>query len=261
MNSYIKLVLQLGYVLIVLLFTPSVFASSITGGAMTLNIDADALAAAFTHDFDPNRPSFYLEEYFDSAQAASRTDAQLLNDHLVPGAGQISGIGRQFAVNGVSTTGANIANSFTFDRNDLTGTASNAIGLGGALRYRIDKNFVISDTGEETGNRAINAYLSLEYSADRVEGNHSGWVIFNNYSFRADVFDLDNVSTTLTGNSLILSGDLALASGFNHLGGEEGAIVGDFNFQTTVVPVPAAVWLFASSLAGLFVGRIRKVNR
>lgn len=261
MNHTNKRVLKVFYALMgVLAFglASPTFALGVSGGGMTMNIDSTALAAAFTHDSDPNRPSFYLEEYFDSAQAASRTPSQLLTDHIIPGAGAISGIGRQFSVNGSSTSGLNRANDFSFSANDLTGTAMGAIGLGGAMRFRLDVPFSINPvTGEEEGNRTMTGYYSLEYDASRVDAvaGHSGWAVFNHHTFRARIFDLDNLLTNLTGNSLSLSGDLALASGFNHLGALHGAIIGDFSFQTTVVPVPAAVWLFASSIIGLFASR------
>lgn len=236
----------------------AVMASSVYGGAMTLNIDSTELAAAFSHSHAPNRPSFYLEEYFNANEAASRNSSTLLTDHLVPGTASIPSTGLELAVNNSSTSVPNIANSFSFDPNNLAGTAFGQIGLGGALRYRLNIPFSISDTGEEEGNRAITAFFSLEYDINRVTAEHSGWAIYNHHSFRAPIYDLDNVITTLTDDSLTLTGDLALASGFNHMGGTQGAIVGDFTFQTTVVPVPAAVWLFASGLAGLFVSRHKK---
>jgi len=258
MNYLKKRVSQIAVILLVI-NSPSVLASSVSGGSMTLNIDSEQLAAAFTWNNDPNRPSVWLEEYFDSAQAASRTKEQLLSEHIIPGPTVISGIGREFTVNGSSATGLNgsnnnVGNNFTFDANDLTGTATGVIGLGGAMRFRLNNTFIIDPvTGEEQGNRTITGYYSLEYDDTRVDATEgrSGWAVFNHHSFRARLFDLTNVATTLTGESLTLSGDLSLAEAFNHMGGEFGSIVGDFSFQTTVVPVPAAVWLFASGLIGL----------
>ena len=261
MNYLKKLVSQIA-VMLLAFNSPPLLASSINGGGMILNINSTDLAAAFTWDVNPDRPSFYVEEYFDSTQASIRTSSELLNDHIVTGAEEISGIGRQFTVNSSITTGLNKANDFSFDANDLTGTASGAIGLGGAMRFRLNNTFSVDPvTGEELGNRAITGYYSLEYDAIRVsttEGR-SGWAVYNHHSYRASIFDLTNVATTLTGESLTLSGDLSLAEAFNHMGGDFGSIVGDFSFQTTVVPVPAAVWLFASALTGLgFVNRRKR---
>jgi len=261
MNYLKKRVSQIAIMLLII-NSPSALASSVSGGGMTLNIDSEQLAAAFTWDVDPDRPSFYVEEYFDATQAVSRTSAELLTDHIVAGTGEISGIGRQFTVNSSITTGLNKANDFSFAANDLTGTAAGAIGLGGAMRFRLNKSFSIDPvTGEEQGNRAITAYYTLEYDVIRAdaESGRSGWAIFNHHSFRAGIFDLSNISTTLTDDSLTLSGDLVLAEGFDHMGGEFGSIIGDFSFQTTVVPVPAALWFFASGLLGLFANKRKAV--
>jgi len=261
MNYLKKRVSQIGLILLALNST-SLLASSVSGGGMTLNINATKLADAFDWDFYPEKSSFYLEEYFDSNQATSGTRNELLSDHIVDGVEEISGIGRHFTVNGSSISGLNIANDFSFSANDLTGTASGKIGLGGAMRFIMNREFSVNaETGEERGNRTITGSYSLEYDAARINAatGHSGWVIVNHIDFKIAVFDLNNVNTLLLGDSLSLSGDLSLAEGFQHMHGQTGSIIGDFSFQTTVVPVPAAIWLFASGLAGLFVsGRTNK---
>lgn len=241
----------IGWLLACLFSISTAFAASVTGGAMTINLDRDLLASAFTHNHDPNRPSFYLEEYFSATEAVNRSPNQLLNDHIVPGTAEIPASGLEFTVNPSTTSGFNVATNFSFSPTDLPATASGAIGLGGAMRYRLNIPFTLDPiTGEEIGNRAITGYFSLEYDQNRVDNSfgHSGWALYNHHSFRTDMFDLDNVIMQLTENSLSLGGDLALASGFNHMGGQEGSIVGNFSFQTTVVPLPATFWLMGSGL-------------
>ena len=258
MNYLKKLVSPAAIALLAISSFPS-FASSISGGAMTINFDSTALAAAFDHETDPNRPAFYLEEYFDRSAYENLSNAEILSTHFIAGTDEISGLGRELTVNGSVVTGRNKATNFSFDTTDIEGTASGAIGLGGAFRYRIDVPFSINEEGDETGNRTIIGDFTLEYDAARAIKGHSGWTLFNHVSWRADVFDLDNVIVDQTGDALMLSGDLAIGEGFDHLGGSVGAIVGDFSLQTSVVPVPATVWLFASGLAGLFVsGRNNK---
>lgn len=232
--------------------SPHISANSVLGGQMILNLNRDALAGAFTHNTS-ERPAFYLEEYFDPAQAAGLTSAQILTDHIIPGTAEVNATGLQFSINGSTATAPNQVNNFTFNPGNLVGTASGKIGLGGAMRFRLDVPFRInSETNEEEGNRAIAAYLSLEYD--------SGWTIYNHHSFRAPVFDLVNVITTENDDILSMSGDMALGSGFGHMGGQVAAIIGDFSFTTTVVPIPAAMWLFASALSGLFFTRRIKGN-
>ncbi len=257
MNYFKKLVSSTAIALFAISSFPS-FASSVSGGAMTINFDSAALAAAFIHDTDPNRPAFYLEEYFDRSSYEYLSTTELLTTHFVAGTEEISGVGRELLVNGSTVNGRNKATNFTFDPSDVTGTASGAIGLGGAFRYRIDVPFNIQD-GEEAGNRTIIGDFTMEYDASREINGHSGWTLFNHVAWRADIFTLDNVVVDQTADTLMLSGNLAIGDGFAHLGANVGAIVGNFNLQTTVVPVPAAVWLFASGLVGLFVsGRAGK---
>jgi len=254
--------LGIGIILFIITgFTTSTLASTIQGGQFTINFDRNALAGAFTHNNDASRPSFYVEEHFGPAESAIRTGAQLLTDHIVPGTGEIPATGLLFGVNGSSVTNLSGRNhqptNFSFDPADISGTASGSIGLEGAIRYRLNVPFTVSPSGEEEGNRVVSGDYTLEYDANRVSSMHSGWHLTNFYSFSSDTFDLDNVLVNLTGHSLSLSGDITLASGFGHLGGQPGSVVGDFSFQTTVVPIPAAIWLFGAGLAGLRIFRGR----
>lgn len=245
-------------------------AATISGGVMTLNLDRNALIAGVIQDNYPDaptetfpvccRPSLYLEEYFD-ATAASKTSGQL-RDENTPDlydsvSDEISALGLQFQVNASSIPAnplgrQNKANTFSFDPANLSGTATGQIGLGGVMRFRVDV--------DPPNNRVLLGDLDLEYIpalANPVTGQ-SGWILMNNIGFRIAGFDLFDVSTQLNGNSLSLSGILGLGSGFDHLGGIRDTRVGTFNFQTTVVPLPAAFWLFASGMLGLGASAYRK---
>lgn len=245
-------------------------AATVSGGAMTLNLDRDALIAGVIQDNYPDaptetfsiccRPSLYLEEYFD-ASAASKTSSQL-RDENTPDlydsvSDEISALGRQFQVNAssmpVNPLGRqNKATTFSFDPANLSGTATGQIGLGGVMRFRVDV--------DPPNNRVLFGDLDLEYIpalANAVTGQ-SAWILMNNIGFRIGGFDLFDVSTQLSGNTLSLSGILGLGNGFDHLGGIRDTRVGTFSFQTTVVPLPAAFWLFASGIAGLGFSTYRK---
>jgi len=245
-------------------------AATVSGGAMTLNLDRDALIAGVIKDNYPDaptetfsiccRPSLYLEEYFD-ASAASKTSSQL-RDENTPDlydsvSDEISALGRQFQVNAssmpVNPLGRqNKATTFSFDPANLSGSATGQIGLGGVMRFRVDV--------DPPNNRVLFGDLDLEYIpalANAVTGQ-SAWILMNNIGFRIGGFDLFDVSTQLSGNTLSLSGILGLGNGFDHLGGIRDTRVGTFSFQTTVVPLPAAFWLFASGIAGLGFSTYRK---
>lgn len=243
-------------------------AATISGGALTVNLDRDAVIAGVIQDNYPDtptasfpiccRPSLYVEEFFD-ASAVSKTFVQL-RDYNTPDlydleSDEISAAGLQYAVNGPSIPPnpggrQNRETTFTFDANDLFGTATGSIGLGGVIRFRVD---VTPPT-----NRVLLGDMTLEYdpSLEGATPGRSGWVITNHIGFDAGAFELFDVSTHLTSNSLILNGNLGFGDGFDHLGATAARLndtrIGTFSFQTAVVPVPAAAWLFVSGLAGLF---------
>lgn len=249
-------------------------AATVTGGSLTVNLDRNVLIASTLLDNFPDtptesfpiccRPSIYVEEFWD-ASAASNTFLQL-RDNNTPDlydlvSDEIPATGLQYSVNDAvippNPGGREIRSTdFQFDPNNLFGTATGGIGLNGVIRFRVDVS--------PPTNRVLLGDMTLEYHPE-LEGTtqgRSGWLIVNHIGFDADAFELFDVTTQLTGASLILNGNLGFGWGFDHLGAGAARLndtrIGTFSFQTSVVPVPAAVWLFASSLAGLAVaGRPR----
>ncbi len=256
--------------LVIIGMTGNARAASVSGGALILSLDRDALIAGVIQDTYPDtpsagfpiccRPSLYLEEFY-AASAADKSFFQL-RDENTPDlydsvSDEISAVGLQFQVNGshVAANPAgrkNQATTFSFDPANLSGSATGAIGLGGAMRYRVDVT--------PPANRVLLGDMTLEYDPTLVDvaTGRSGWVLMNHLGFRISGFDLFDVDTQLTGDTLSLSGGLGLGAGFDHLGGIRDYRVGTFSLQTTVVPVPAAVWLFASGLLGLGLAGKRK---
>ncbi|AEG01421.1 hypothetical protein [Methylomonas methanica] len=243
-------------------------AATVSGGSLILNIDRNALAAGVTLD-NTAAPSIYVEEFFD-ATAANRTQTQLLNDNTPLdwsdyAANEISATGLQYAVNGLTIAvnpggRQNRPTTLDFDPNDLFGTATGSIGLGGVIRFRVDV--------DRPNNRILMGDMTLEYHPE-LEGaspGRSGWLLVNHIGFDADAFELFDVATNLVGNSLTLTGNLGYGWGIDHLGATDARLsdtrIGNFSFQTTVVPVPAAVWLFAGGLVGLCrLGRPKERSR
>ncbi len=231
------------------------FAATVFGGALTINLDRDALAAAIDLDATP-APAMYVEEFFNAEASAVRTYTQILEDHLVPGAGEISASGLTFSVNGTSVNNLlgrrSKATTLNFDPNDFQGSVIGQIGLAGVTRFRID-------TGQEH-NRILSGDYTLEYNAANIDtdSGRSGWSLYNHVSFRSQSYNLFNVAMMLDSVTLALTGNLALGDGYGHLNGNIGAVVGTFSFQTAVVPVPGVVWLFVSGLAWIGVsGRVK----
>lgn len=266
-NAVRSLALSAIAVLGALAFTP-IQAATVSGGALTLNLNRDVMIAGTLLDNFPDaptptfqvccRPSIYLEEFFDAAAAGSRTFQQVREDNtpdlfdLV--SDEVPAVGLQFAVNGSTVVNAparfNQPTTFGFDPNNLFGTASGNIGVGGVMRYRVDV--------APPNNRIMVGDMALQYHPE-LEGatpGRSGWLLVNYIGFEADAFELFDVTTQLSGNLLTLTGNVGFGWGFDHLGATGARLadtrIGTFSFQTTVVPVPAAVWLLASGLAGVF---------
>lgn len=242
-------------------------AATVSGGSLVLNLNRDALIAGVLLDTYPDaptpnfaiccRPSIYLEEFYDAAAASNRTFVQIQQDNtpdlydLV--SDEIPATGLQFDVNGsvVGNPGgrANKPTTFAFDPDNLFGTATGSIGLGGVMRFRVDVN--------PPTNRIMVGDLTLEYDAnvENAATGRSGWTLMNNISFTAGAFELYDVSTQLTGDSLSINGNLGFGDGFDHIQAGaarlNGARIGTFSFQTTVVPLPPSAWLFVSALLGL----------
>lgn len=277
----LKPILVAGAVAVV---TTSTEAATVSGGALTLNLDRDAIIANHTVNNFPDsptpdfqiccRPSMYVEEYFDANAANSRTFGHLLSDNtpdlydLV--SDEIPATDLTFSVNGSTAVALPPAagahyyrkTNFSFDPSDIEGTASGRIGLSGVLRMRIDV--------EPPQNRALVGDFDLIYDpeyAHEYDGDpaltvgRSDWVLVNNVGFPISGFYLFDVTTQIIGDQLTLTGELGLGDGWDHMSGIVNARVGTFNFTTTIVPAPSAVWLFGSGLFGIAANLGRKKLR
>lgn len=247
-NGFRSAAIVLSVMILPMIAVPASAASVVGGGVMTMNLDRKALAAAF--DFDETEaPSIYLEEFFDVAAASGRTRDQILEDHLVAGSGEINANGLTFTINGRTVENADGRNSmptdFSFNRADFAGTATGAIGLAGATRFRVD-------TGLEQ-NRIVSGDYTLEFDAENIDAasGRSGWTLYNHLYFESESFNLFDVQMETLEGSLLLSGLIGVGEGFEHLRGTKDAIVGDFTLQAAVIPLPAACWMFFSALLGL----------
>ena len=247
-------------------------AATVSGGSLILNIDKNELIAGVALDNYPDtptdtfpiccRPSIYIEEFYD-ASAASKTFTQLRDENtpdLYDGVSDdISALGLEFKVNGATiapnpTGRQNRSTTFSFDPGNLAASASGRIGLGGAIRFRVDVT--------PPQNRVVLGDMTLIYDPanESLSPGQSPWTLMNYIGFPAVAFDLFDVTTLITADTLTLTGVLGLGDGFDHLGGIRDTRVGTFTFQTAIVPIPAATWLFVSGLAGIGFSAVRKRN-
>jgi hypothetical protein len=234
-----------------LLLTPSVsLAASVTSGTFTMDLNRDALAQMISNPTG-TPPTLYLEEFWNASASASLTATQINTPgvaDLVPGTGEIPATGLVYDVTGSTVTNpagrAIQATNFSYDPNNLTGTASGQIGLGGVMRFMGNFPGIL-----------VSGDYGLKYDATRV-GNAaggSGWYLLNNYGFPIPGWDLTDVTAASDPFSLSLSGTLKwspeVASAF-FTTSDIGQPMGTFTFVAPV-PLPAAAWLFGCGVAGL----------
>jgi hypothetical protein len=232
--------------------TASVRADVVVGGTGNFNFDQAAWASLAGGANIPGFEALQLGQVFDQAQANARTGAQLLTDVINP---TPSYGGITFAVNGPSVSNLAGRNTqptnFSFDSANLT-AATGAIGLGGVTRWTANPLL--------GGGSLLFGDFTLSYDATRQLVGGSGWELKGNIAPAAVVFDLLNVHTSASGNTLSISGDLGIsyevANFLFATPGDQGKDVGTFSLTaTTAVPEPAAYTVVAGLACLLLAAR------
>lgn len=262
-NSFrFRTILANVFILMACAIVPSVVSAmemTVTEGSLTMNLHRDVLASL--NYGTASDPGLYLEEFFEP-NAAGVPAAQRGQYHIVPGVGEIPATNLYYPVNGPVVTNLpgnhNQPTNFVFDSTDVTGTATGGVGLAGLMRFRgiwASPNYASSyfAMGE----------FALKYIPANAINGASGWVLQNHVSFESNTFDLVNVTTTVTDDSFLLSGDFRFTPrAINSFYSPEdaGKILGSVSFQSTItpVPLPASIWLFGSALGGLSLLNRRK---
>lgn len=255
--------------LVVLSSPSSAFASTLNaaaGGSFTMNLDRDAFAVL--NGGTVSNPGNFLVRYYDTQASdyktysdsyfylgnTSRTEISALNllhDIMPVSNGNPTG---QAANRHVKSTTPN----FSVDSQTLAGTG--VLGMTGIELFRglYSGSLITGDFSlvYNPANRQA-AWDDLEQS-----GTPGGWYLQNNVSFSMVVYDLANLAVIYTdADNWQMSGDLLMSpENADFLHGARLADMGDFCLgvgshggcgQVSAVPVPAAVWLFVTGLAGL----------
>jgi hypothetical protein len=229
--------------------------SASTGGTFTFNYNSAALGLAAGGTVNNN--GYYLTNFYNTAASDPSNPANTAS-YFTSNAGTTP-ISEINLVQDISPTGANPSNqptgrhvqgtspTFAIDSTNLAGVSGTELGLTGI------QSFYAPAFG--TRGHVTAGDFSLAYNPSETA---SGWYIQNNFSFPLIVYDLSNLALIVTdANNWKLSGDLLLASGYaGMIYGQTGADVGTFNlsvgsYAVSAVPVPGAVWLFGSALAGV----------
>ncbi len=227
--------------LFVLIACAAYFASAAANAALvtgtaTLSLDNGAISLS-------NPGGWYVERHWGSADNELGVDGDTAGGTALPVNGNAELL---FPVNSNPSTIAYPAagasgrtlQATTMDANDI---GNGQIGLSGALRMR--------DPGQSS-------YLA-PYDFSLVKAN-ANWFIrsFDSAFSYVNIFQLANVAESVDANGqLLLNGDLLWAGGgftwASLLGADTAAVIGHFSLAPSAVPLPPALWLFASSLLGL----------
>jgi hypothetical protein len=236
-----------------------------SGGTFTFNLDSAALGNyAFGSVLGTN--NYYLSSFsntaasdptvvsaaaFSSTIGATPISATDLVHDLTPVGTDPVG---QLAGRHVKATTA----GFSLDSDTLAGVAGEKLGMTGMQGFYIP-NFNGNPSKMYTGD------FSLQFDSARITNGSSGWYLNNNAGFSLAAYDLANLIVTVTdANNWLLTGDLLMAPSLaNMLGGPAYTDVGGFqlgvgSYSVSSVPVPGAVWLFGSAIAGFIGIRRRK---
>jgi hypothetical protein len=272
-----RLQISLGLAALSVLTCPiSVNALTLTpgaGGTFTFNLDRNALAP---YVFGSSAASGYVPTTFYDTATSNYTNPANSDSSLAGGVGSTeidathwvhditpisaSDPGGQAAGRGVKSTSP----TFAIDSTTLAGVTGTKLGMTGV------QGFHLPFFGG--GSTIINGDFALRYNPSArqtawddagLPGTPTGWYLQNNTSFAANVYDLSNLTLSLTdANNWQLVGDLLMTpENAAFLAGAPLTDVGNFSLSLgsyAAVPLPATVWLFASSVVALLSGHRRK---
>jgi hypothetical protein len=246
----------------------SLTASLASSGACAITLNAPA-SGTFTMTLDRNALQPYFGYFFSSFWDGAASD---INNPAHTGAyfssliaiSEMSAVNRVFDLTAIGNDPGNqpgqrfvkaTSANFRIDSDTLVGVADSRIGMTGV------QGFYAPDW-PPSGGGVVNGDFSITYDASRQSAGQTGWYLANNIYFSMAVYDLSNLNLSFTdADNWQLRGDLLMSpENGGMLRGATLNDVGDFCLgvgshagcgQVSAVPVPAAIWLFGSGLAGL----------
>lgn len=237
------------------------------GGTFTMSFDRDALGT-YVFGSALGNNGYYLASFWDGA--ASDYTNPLNKDTYFSGQVGSTEISALNLVHGLTPIGPNPAGQpagrhvvgstagFYLDSSTLAGAPIASISLAGVVGEKLGMTGVQGFNAPNYPGVLINGDFSLQFDTSRQTDGRSGWFLANNISFTMAVYDLANLNLIYSpGDSADwqLTGDLWMSpENANMLLGDSYTDVGNFSLGmgSYAVPVPAAVWLFGSGIAGLF---------
>lgn len=225
-------------------------------GSFTMNLDRAALQPYY---------GYFLSSFWDGAVSDISNPAHTAGyfSSLI-GATEISAVNRVFELTAIGIDPPNqpslrfvkaTSANFAIDSDTLVGVTGSQIGMTGVQGF-------YAPNWPPSGGGVVNGDFSIAYDASRQGTEQTGWHLANNIYFSMAIYDLSNLSLSFTdADNWQLQGDLLMSpENGGMLRGASLNDVGDFCLgvgsyagcgQVSAVPVPAAIWLFASGLLSL----------
>ncbi|MGZ8218700.1 hypothetical protein [Methylomagnum sp.] len=249
------------------------------GGTFTFSLDRNALAPYVFGSYYGNN-GYYLGGFWDSAASDYTNPANAASYFSANvGSTELSALN---LVHDLTATGANPSGQpagrhvigttagFSLDSGTLAGVQISSMSTAGVVGEKLGMTGVQGFwlPNYNGGSRIINGDFSLQYDAARQTNGRSGWFLANNISYTMAVYDLASLNLTHASGDTInwrLTGDLLMApENAGMILGSSYSDVGNFSLgvgsYAAPVPVPAAAWLFGSSLIGLLGAARRKAG-
>ncbi len=241
------------------LMTPSANATLLnapSSGSLTMNLDREALW--------PYAGGYFLSTLWQGA-ASDPQNPENSGDALISRLNnrEIVALNQVFALTAIGADPINQAEQrfvkgtsaeFGIDSETLAGVAGTQIGMTGVQGF-------YAPNWPPNGAGLVNGDFSIAYDESRQNDGRTGWYLANNIYFTLAVYDFSNLILTVTdADNWQLSGSLLMSpENGRMLQGELLKNVGEFCLgagaftgcgQVSSVPIPAALWLFSSSLLG-----------
>lgn len=237
-------------------------AELILGGTATFTFD-EALAQSVSPVYDLNAVFKGTQSYIETLDSSNPGDPF---DQVTGTTSTVT-----FAVNGTTPaviTGRpnNAATTLDYDANDLLGswTAGTDIGaflLGGE---QIGIQGMTRWVGDFTGSLLFGDF-AVRHAPGRANGVRSGLVLTSNVDFANATFaDLANIQSSVSAQSISITGDLLYADGFALLTNDPtdaGQRFGTFMLNLTTVPEPSTGLLGLGALAMVAVRARRRRDK
>ena len=219
---------------------PATASAALVTGNAVITIDNSALAASSINVSGGYPNGWIVSKFWDSSYNTTGITGATTGGLTLPTTGSTS---MNFAVNSNTTT-ISYPSAGPYGRTQQATTMDTSVGTSTG-QIGLSGGWLLTSAG---GSGVLSPYDF------KVQKTGSTWniVTYDNAFGYQNFLKMTDVSESIIAGQLHLSGNLKWTGLWALLvGANQNTVVGTFNLAPAAVPVPAAVWLFASGLLGL----------